>query len=76
MSFRIGHIWAWTQVGDDDEEGICAFMNDGIWTPMIASDRVRVDDLRAWARVVAGTTGRPVTLRLFAAGEVIETVEP
>lgn len=77
MTFRITSITAYTQIGPDDEEGIIAFLNDdGAWMPMIAADPARLDQLRMFAQVTADITRQPVTVRQFAVGEVIGTIEP
>lgn len=77
MTFRITSITAYTQIGPDDEEGIIAFLNDdGAWMPMIAADPARLDQLRMFAQVTADISGRPVTVRQFGIGEVLDTIEP
>ena len=74
--FRISELWAWTQVGDDDEEGIIAFQNGGAWVPCIASDRVRLDSLRDFAQRTANMLGHSVKLRRFVFIEDIEELTP
>lgn len=77
MSFRITSLHAWTQIGPDDEEGIIGYLgSDGTWMPLIASDRVRLDELRRYAEAIARQTGRPVQLRSFAAGMVVDEIAP
>jgi hypothetical protein len=45
--FRITEITAFTVIGPDDEEGVCAFLSpDGIWMPMVAADITRLTQLR------------------------------
>ena len=36
-------MWAFTQIGPDDQEGVMAMQMDGKVIPMIASDRRRYD---------------------------------
>ena len=75
--FRISSLWAWTVVGDDDEEGIPAFdAGGGVVMPMIASDRVRIDDLRPTAEQIAREMGRKVTLARFEVRTDVEVIEP
>lgn len=75
--FRIASLWAWTMVGDDDEEGIPAFdVGGGVLMPMIASDRVRIDCLRPTAAALARAHGRPVTLARFEVRSDVEVIEP
>ena len=76
MAFRITSLWAWTSIGEDDEEGIIGYQSDGMWMPLIASDRVRVDEFRRIAQIAAETTGRPVVLRRFSTSEELERIEP
>ena len=67
--FRITEITAFTKIGPDDEEGVCAFLGpDGMWMPMIAADPHRVDDLRAIAHTLFA--GEEISERRFVpAGE-------
>lgn len=75
--FRISELWAWCQVDPrDDQEGIITLETRHGPMPLIASDRVRLRDLRLYARMVATSTGRPVRLRRFTFAEDVETVEP
>lgn len=75
--FRITQLWAWTQVDPaDNQEGIVGTLMGRNWMPLIASDRVRLDDLRPIARDMARTTGRAVRLRRFVAAEDVEVVDP
>ena len=79
MSFRIGSISAWTQIDDNDEEGICAFLDQDqqTWIPMIAADHTRIVNLRPWAEVIASATGRPVALRVFVDnGAIVDRIDP
>lgn len=77
MTFRIESLTAFTQIGDDDEEGIIALLGpEGIWLPMIAADHERVASLRAHAEATAKITGRPVRLVRFTVGTVIEEIKP
>jgi hypothetical protein len=74
--FRISELWAWTQVDSkDNQEGIITLHTKQGPMPLIASDRVRLNDLRMYARMVAKSNGRPVTLRRFVFAEDVETVE-
>lgn len=74
--FRITSVWAWTAVDPaDDQEGILPMPNG---LPMIASDRVRLDDLRGLAGAMATALGMTVRLRRFVATttEPLETIDP
>ena len=74
--FRITSITAYTAIGADDEEGVCAFLTPTGWMPMVAADDVRLVELRRHAQDVATMTGRPITVRRFDVGEVVEVIEP
>lgn len=74
--FRISSLWAWTMIGDDDEEGLPTMIDDGVPMPMIASDRVRLDALRPLAAELARASGRPIRLRRFDFAEDVEAIEP
>lgn len=78
--FRIEALWAWTTVDpQDDQEGIITIAGaGGAPLPLIASDRVRVDEFRLYAQVIAGQLGQPVSLRRFipADPDPLEVVEP
>lgn len=75
--FRITTLHAFTQVGEDDEEGIIAVLGpDDIWVPAITADPVRLEWFRPWAEITARTTGRPVLLSRFDVRTDLETIEP
>jgi hypothetical protein len=71
----IEQLWAF--ISDDDGEGIAAFLsNDGIWMPLIAADKARVDSLRKMAQQLATESGVPVKLVKFSVREDLEVLEP
>lgn len=76
--FRAGFLWGWFQVDEHDIEGLISITTpDGLTLPLIASDQVRLSELRLYARMTARATGRPVHLRRFVAdGEPWEVVNP
>jgi len=64
--FRIEELAAWTQIDDDDEEGVTAFLAPGgVWMPMIGANTERIKSLRAHAEAVCAMTGKPVELVSF-----------
>lgn len=63
--FRITSLWAWTVIDDDDQEGIPALSTPDGPMPLIASDRVRLDDLRPWVQGIANEIGKEIRLRRF-----------
>lgn len=76
MSFRIESLWAWTSIDRDDEEGVVAVMRNGLWMPLIAADRVRLDLLRPDVELIARQSRKVLTLRRFeASGVPYETLE-
>lgn len=77
--FRISALWAWTTVDPtDNQEGLITISTPDGLLPLVASDRVRIDQYRLYARMFARSLGRPVTLRRFVPGnpDPLEVVEP
>lgn len=76
--FRISTLWAWTVIDDDDQEGLIGTMTRAGWMPLIASDRVRLDQYRELARQIAHDLGKPVRLRRFdgSTHDTLETIDP
>lgn len=78
--FRITGLTIFTQIGDDDEEGLLAFIDAGqtlgggmpVWMPMCAADQRRVDQLRHVAETKFA--GVPWVERRFYPGEVLNEV--
>jgi len=74
---RIKEIIAFTIIDDDDEEGIIAMLHGDIWMPLIASDRVRFDQLRPIAEDIARQKGKPLNILKFKLIErVIDGTNP
>lgn len=58
-----------------DDEGVVAFNpGGGVWMPMVAADRERVDSLRPMAEAIAKTTGLKIHLVRFSTREVLEEI--
>lgn len=77
--FRIDGIWAWVAVDPDDgDEGVIGmYAGDDLgWLPLIAADRVRLDEMRPIAAAHALATRRPVTLVRFDVRTELEVIEP
>lgn len=76
--FRITSLWAFTQIGEDDQEGIVAIYNTkmAMTLPLISSDRVRLDDWRVLAQRTANSTGRDVKLSRFDVRVDLATMTP
>lgn len=72
--FRISELWAYTQIDTDDQEGIITLHTPEGPMPLIASDRIRLGDIKLYARMVAKSTGRPVRLRRFTFAEDVDTI--
>lgn len=67
--FRITEITAFTTIGEDDEEGVCAFVSgQGVWMPMVAADITRLAQMRVLAEVFRAT-GIEVRERRFVQEE-------
>jgi len=77
MSFKIEGLSAFVQTGDDDEEGIIAYLIDGTWMPLIMADEERLVSMRPYAEHTARLTGRPVKhIRFTGPAVVVEVIEP
>lgn len=73
--FRITDIHAIVTVGDDDEEGIPAMMSPAGPIPLIASDRVRLDQIKAMAQNIADATGKNFKVVRFSVREEIGEIK-
>lgn len=78
MSHRIAEFYAFVVVDENDEEGLCAFLNPATrtWVPMVASDKIRLDGLRQAAQNIATETGQEITVLKFTVREEVETIHP
>jgi hypothetical protein len=76
MSYRISEIWAFTTVGDDDEEGIIPFVSRMGVLPMIAADDVRLTQLTPLAQDFANQTKRAVRLVKFSTLTEVKRLVP
>ena len=76
--FRIASLWAFTQVGPDDQEGIIAGYNSEteMLVPLIASDPVRLEDWMVLAQEAANETGREVKLAKFNVRVELDILTP
>lgn len=73
--FRITELHAICGVGDDDEEGIPALMTAYGPTPLIASDRVRLEHLKELAQQMADQTGQTFKVVRFSVREDIGEIK-
>lgn len=76
MSFRIKELWAFTAIGSDDEEGIVAIHTMTSSLPLVASDRIRLNDLMPIAKRISKETKKRITVAKFSVREVIEEIVP
>jgi hypothetical protein len=75
--FRIKELWAYTQVDpNDDQEGVIAIHGPDGPMPLVASDRVRVEEFEPIARDFANQLGRPVRLRYYKLSKTEKTFQP
>ena len=70
--FRIKTLHAYTAIGDDNEEGIIGGVINGMLTPFIGADEVRIKELRQAAIETGKATGKKVKLVCFSVREDIE----
>lgn len=69
--FRIRDIHAIVSIGPDDEEGIVAAGVAGAPLPLIASDKVRLDQLKQMAQIIADATGQTFKVIRFSVREEV-----
>jgi len=73
----ITEVSLFISMDDDGDEGIPAWLGPGgVWMPLLAADRTRLDDLRPMAQEIATASGRAVRLVRFTGMEEIEVIEP
>jgi hypothetical protein len=72
--FRISEVHAYIVVTENGDEGIAAFLSEGVWMPMICADMARVESMRPMARRIAEATGQEVRLVKFATRTDVETI--
>lgn len=69
--FRITELHAIVGVGPDDEEGICAYVNEMGSLPMISADPRRLEQMTAIAQNIANETGLKFEIVRFSVREKI-----
>lgn len=69
--FRIRTIHAITAIGQDDEEGVCAFATPAGPMPMIAANEERLTLLKTVAQEIADETGQVFKITRFSVREDI-----
>lgn len=74
--FRISELHAICGIGEDDEEGIPAYMTPDGPMPLIASDRVRLEQLRLMAQRIADSTGQAFKVVKFSVREDLGEITP
>jgi len=73
---RIDAVWMAISVDPDDEtEGVCAFLLNGAWTPLIAADEARLPFVRQKAAQIAEETGMLVKLIRLSTREEVESFD-
>lgn len=65
MALKITEMFAFIIKDEDGNEGITAFLNNGMMTPMVGADMARVEDLKLIAEDIAIATGQEVKLVKF-----------
>lgn len=69
----IDELYVFVAVDDQGNEGVAAYYADGMWYPLVAADKARVNSLRNMAKYIAMQTKRKVVLRKFSTKEDLET---
>lgn len=74
--FRITDIHAICAIGDDDEEGVCAYVDKFGATPLISADPKRLSQITEMAQQIADQTGRSFKVVRFSVREEIGEIKP
>jgi hypothetical protein len=72
----IEKIYCWIGTDEDGGEGIIGAKVNGMWFMLAGADRERVESYRRDAAAIAQITRRPVKLKVFGTGTVIDEVTP
>jgi hypothetical protein len=73
--FRITEIVAVVAIGDDDEEGVPAWMSPMGAIPLIAADPARLDQIKKLAQTISDQTGQNFEIIRFTARESIGEIK-
>lgn len=76
MAFTIKTLHAFIATDDNGVEGVCAFLEDGKWYPMVAADPARVSDLREKAESMVKDLGVTLKLIRFSCRSDLEEITP
>lgn len=72
---RIERLYAWVVEEADGGEGVAAISTPALgWTPLVGADLERMESMRDFALAIRHQLGRPVVLKEFGCGTVIETL--
>ena len=78
--FRITEVVAIVAIGDDDEEGIPAWIGPMGPMPLIAADAKRLDQIKMMAQAISDQTGQNFEIVKFSVrekiGEIISSRKP
>jgi hypothetical protein len=77
MPLKIDQLYAWIATEADGSEGVAAHSIGAMGlVPLVGADKERMESLRPYAESVARMTGRPIELKVFGKGTVIDRIEP
>lgn len=76
MSFRIKELWAFTAIGSDNEEGVVAIHTSTGSLPLVASDRIRLNDLMPIAKRISKESKMRIVVSKFSVREIVEEIVP
>ncbi len=72
---RINEVFVFVATDEHGDEGIPAFQSSaGMWMPLVAADRARVDSLRPMAKEIAKMTGSSIKLIRMSTREDLEDI--
>lgn len=76
MAYEIKELHAFIHEDPNGAEGIVAFKSKGAWTPLIAADRVRLDENWQFAQAMADQQQITIKVVKFLARHDVATIHP
>ena len=73
---KVNQTFAYVAVDDNGDEGICGFMHEGTWMPMVCADWDRVQSLKPIAQQIADNSGNKIQLIKLSQRSLVENIKP
>lgn len=74
MPLKIDEIFAFITTDDQGNEGICGFLSNLGWIPMVGADQAAIDKLKPMAKKITQETGKQIEICRFSKRESVETL--